>query len=99
MKELTIEGFHAMTSKTKTELIKKHLGLDVGDGWKICGHSDRRIIVGQNFYRVTSVGVGWTNLSATDGILYNHKYYLYATHAAINAINKKKQHVKDRLMG
>jgi hypothetical protein len=86
MKKLTIDGFHPMTSKAKTELIKKHLGLDVGDGWKICGYSYRRIIVGRNI--PTLCGNGWTNLSAIDGILSKHKYYLYATAAAIAAINK-----------
>ena len=87
MKKLTIEGFRAMTSKEKTELVKEHIGLDVCDGWKICGRSDNYIIVGRNVPTLCGNN-GWTNLSAIDGILSKHKYYLYATPAAINAINK-----------
>lgn len=89
MKKLTIEGFRAMTSKEKTELVKNHLGLDVGDGWKICGHSYRRIIVGRNINGVTYVGNGWRDLSEYDVTLAKHKYYLYATPSALDAINKK----------
>jgi hypothetical protein len=88
MKKLTIEGFHAMTSKEKTELVKNHLGLDVGDGWKICGHSDRRIIVGRDIPTLCFHN-GWTYIDTTDVILSKHKYHLYATPAAISAINKK----------
>jgi hypothetical protein len=89
MKKLTIEGFEAMTSKAKTELIKKHLGLDVGSGWKICGHSYRRIIVGLDTRGIRFGQAGWTSLYSMEVILAKHKYYLYATPAAIDAINKK----------
>lgn len=87
MKKLTIKGFRAMTSKAKTELVKKHIGLNVSSGWKICGHDYDSIIVGRNI--PTLRGNGWAYLSEEDVILSKHKYYLYATPAAIAAINKK----------
>lgn len=89
MKNLTFEGFEAMTSIAKTELVKKHLGLYVGYGWKICGHDDDSIIVGRNTRGIRSGQAGWTILCSMDVILSKHKYYLHATSSAIAAINKK----------
>ena len=97
MKTITVYDFWTMTGKQKKAFIKKHLGLEVGCGFRICGYDNLSIIVGNTSAETLNTDTAWPceelNLSWNNNvkILTMYPFFLFATVAALAAINKANE--------